>query len=238
MRERNRAKSMESWQSFKLRGSGFFGQLSPSCLKEFDRAKSYFDYPSGAVLFHENQKARGVFVLCSGELKLSICSSKGKSLILRVAKPGDAVGLASTLTGNPFEVTATATRACTIIFVPRDKFLSFIATHPEANAEVLRQLCISYLGACDHVRAFGLSSSVPERLARLLLSLSDEGQVPKECARGKTKLTHEEIAEFIGSSREAVTRTLSEFKHRRFVVTQGSALMVSDRAALESMVQR
>jgi len=52
----------------------------------------------------------------------------------------------------------------------------------------------------------------------------------------KLHLTHEEIAEFIGSSRETVTRTLSEFKNRQLVKRKGSTLMISDRAALESLV--
>ncbi len=56
----------------KRKAAGFFCQLSPAALKDFDAIKSTSTYPKGAFLFMERQDARGVFVLCEGEVKLSI----------------------------------------------------------------------------------------------------------------------------------------------------------------------
>ena len=78
----------ENCQSCKLRGTGFFCQLTAAALKDFNAIKSAATYPAGALLFLEKQESRGVFVLCAGEVKLSISSSAGKTLILRVAKAG------------------------------------------------------------------------------------------------------------------------------------------------------
>ena len=77
----------ENCQSCKLRASGFFCQLS--ALKDFNAVKSLAMYPGGATLFLEKQEPRGVFVLCAGQVKLSISSSAGKKLILRIAKAGE-----------------------------------------------------------------------------------------------------------------------------------------------------
>ena len=89
--------------------------------------------------------------------------------------------------------------------------------------------------ACEQLRMVGLSTSVPERLARLLLVWSDEpGQKPERAAHCRVSLTHEEIGEFIGASRETVTRTLSIFKNRHLVAQHGCTLTIPSRMALES----
>ena len=70
----------ENCQTCKLRKSSFFCQLSPKATKDFDAIKSSSAYPESAILFLEKQESRGVFVLCEGEVKLSISSSEGKTL--------------------------------------------------------------------------------------------------------------------------------------------------------------
>jgi CRP/FNR family transcriptional regulator len=204
-------------------------------MKDFEAVTSPTVYPAGSLLFLEKQDPRGVFVLCAGEIKLSISSSGGKTLILKIARPGDVLGLMATVTGNPYEVTAETLHPCQVMFVRRDDFLRFIARHPEANQEVIRQLSSSYQGACEQLRTVGLSASAPEKLARVLLEWCAEGKATKEGTKVKLPLTHEEIAEFIGTTRETVTRTLSEFKSRQLVALQGSTLMVANRAALQSI---
>jgi CRP/FNR family transcriptional regulator, cyclic AMP receptor protein len=225
----------ESCQSCKLRANGFFCQLSPAALKDFNAVKSPATYPGGALLFLEKQDPRGVFVLCAGQVKLSISSSAGKTMILRIAKPGEILGLMASWSGIPYEVTAETLHPCQVAYVRRDDFLHFVAKHPEVFQGVVKQLSTLYSGACDQLRTVGLSASAPEKLARLLLDWSAEAKDTKQGAPIKLPLTHEEIAAFIGTTRETVTRTLSEFKCRQLVALQGSTLMISNRPALESI---
>jgi CRP/FNR family transcriptional regulator len=226
----------ENCQTCKIRKSNFFCQLTPRAAKDFDSIKSGSAYPERAVLFLENQDPRGVFVLCEGEVKLSISSSAGKTLILRVAKPGEILGLMAILSGKPYEVTAETLRPCQIAFVRRDDFLRFVAQHPEASQGMVRQLSSNYHGACEQLRTVGLSVSAAERLARLLLAWSTGAEETDLGTRITLPLTHEEIAEFIGSTRETVTRTLSDFRNRHLVTVNGSTLLISNRAALENLV--
>src|ERR1700686_3388540 len=218
----------------KLKAAGFFCQLPPAALKDFDAIKSTATYPTGALLFMERQDARGVLVLCEGEVKLSISSSEGKTLIMRVAKAGEILGLMAALSGGSYEVTAEKIRRCQVAFVRREDFQRFVAKHPEAAQNVVKQMSAQYRGACEQLRTVGLSTSAQEKLARLLLTWSEGIQQTKEGTRIKLPLTHEEIAEFIGTTRETVTRTLSDFKVRHLVSIQGSTLMIPNRAALES----
>jgi CRP/FNR family transcriptional regulator len=218
-----------------LRAAGFFCQLEPKVLKDFNEVRSTSTYPGGAVLFLEKQDPRGVFVLCAGEVKLSISSGAGKTLILRIAKPGEILGLMAVLTKTPYEVTAETLHPSQIAFIRREDFLNLLAHHPQMFGGVVKQLTKLYSGACEQLRTVGLSASAPEKVARLLLDWAAEGKPTKSGTQIKLPLTHEEIAEFVGTTRETVTRTLSEFKNKRLVVLEGSTLTIADRAALESI---
>jgi CRP/FNR family transcriptional regulator, cyclic AMP receptor protein len=114
--------------------------------------------------------------------------------------------------------------------------LRFIAKHAEASQGVVRQMSAQYQGACEQLRMVVLSASAHEKLARLLLAWSAGTEATKEGTRIKLPMTHEEMAEFIGTTRETVTRTLSDFKVRHLVAIQGSTLTIPSRAALENFV--
>jgi CRP/FNR family transcriptional regulator len=176
-----------------------------------------------------------VFVLCEGEVKLSISSTEGKTLIMRIARAGELLGLIATMAGIAYEVTAETIHPCQVAFVRREDFQRYIASHPEASQNVLNQMSSQYQDACEQLRTVGLSSCANEKLARLLLSWSNGIQKTKTGTRITMPLTHEEIAEFIGTTRETVTRTLSEFKTRRIISIQGSTLTIPDRTALENI---
>lgn len=226
----------ESCATCKHRTGGFFCQLSPTAVKDFDAVKSNSAYPAAAVLFLERQDPRGIYVLCQGRVKLSVSSSEGKTLILRIAKPGEILGLMPALSGSPHEVTAETLHPCQVAFVRRDEFLRFLAKYPEAYQSAVRQLSSHYQAACDQIRTLGLSTSAPEKLGRLLLDWSAGARETRQGAQINLPLTHEEIAEFIGTTRETVTRTLSEFRNHHLVTLHGSTLMIPNREALENFV--
>jgi CRP/FNR family transcriptional regulator len=138
--------------------------------------------------------------------------------------------------GNaPYEVTAETLHSCQVAFIRRDDFLRLLAKHPELQQGVVKQLTTLYSGACEQLRTVGLSASAPEKVARLLLDWAADGVTTKSGTQIKMPLTHEEIAEFVGTTRETVTRTLSDFKSKHFVVLHGSTLTIADRAALETI---
>ena len=227
--------SAEDCQNCNLRAAGFFCQLNLAALKDFNAVRMSATYPGGAVLYIEQQDPRGVFVLCAGEVKLSISSSAGKTLILRIAKPGEILGLMAVLANTPYEVTAETLHPCQVAYIRREDFLQLLAKHPEMHESVVKQLTTLYSGACDQLRTVGLSASAHEKVARLLLDWASNGKQTKAGTEIKLPLTHQEIAEFVGTTRETVTRTLSEFKTKHLVVLQGSTLTILNRAALESI---
>ena len=222
--------------------SEFFSSLSPAALADFDNLVLPFSQPANKVLFSETQENSGVMVVVEGEVKLSINSSDGRRLSLRIAKAGEMLGLSSTLSGNAYEMTADTLYPAKIAHISRQTFLHFMARHPEVYEAATREISRSFNLACEQLRMVGLSTSVPERLARLLLGWSDEApqqktaETPKQetGARCRVSLTHEQIGEFIGASRETVTRTLSIFKNRQLVAQHGCTITIPSRMALQN----
>jgi len=226
----------DNCRTCKLRGTGWFCQLASVVLNDLDSITSAAAYPDGAVLFVEQQASRGVFVVCQGEVKLTVTSSEGKTMILRVARPGEILGLQAVLSGHPYEVTAETLHPCQVAFIPRDSFLRLMQQHAEVSGNVVKHLTTQYQTAYEQLRTVALASSPHERLAKLLLGWAREGQKTALGTKVKLPLTHEEMGECIGVTRETVTRTLGDFKHQRLVTIQGSTLMISNLAALENFV--
>ena len=216
----------------KLREAGFFCDLPKESLQELERIKYASGYPQGAVLFVEGQAPRGIYIVCAGRVKLSTTSRDGKTLILRIAQAGEVLGLHATVSGKPYELTAETLQPCQLDFVKRDDFLRFLQNHGDACLNAAKHLSQNCQSAYEMIRSLGLSHSVSEKLARLLLEWSEYGQTIEGGSRIRFSLTHEQIGEFIGASRETVTRTLTNFKHRRLVTCQGSMLTIPSRDAL------
>lgn len=232
----NNAVSNECRQSTNLPGS-LFDHLSSEATKDLVSLLRPSSYRAGAVLFAEKDPGQRVFVVLEGEVKLSMNSSDGRRLILNIARKGEFVGVASVVAGQPYQTTAETLYPCKLASLSRSEFLSFLGRHPEVCQTVMEDLSRQFSMACEQLRTVGLSNSAPEKLARLLLDWSENGQPTESGTRFRFSLTHGEIGEFIGTSRETVTRTLSSFKSRHLVDFQGSMLTISNRTALESFAR-
>ena len=228
---------IESCLSCKMRAEHvFFCDLPPDALQAFESIRYSVAYPEGSVLFGEGQLPRGVFVLCRGRVKLSVCASDGKTLILYIAEPGEVLGLSATVGGKPYEVTAETLEPCQVNFVKREEFLRFLKEHNDACLRVAEQLSAKYNSACHEIRALGLSHSAMQRLAQLLLEWSaQEGDGTKAAPRPKLPFTHDEIAQMINTSRETVTRLLADLKRRQILQTKGRTLLIRNKAALKAL---
>ncbi len=228
---------MDSCVSCPVRENHLFCDLPESVLQKLNEIKSTAVYPKSAVLFIEGQQPRGVFVLCAGKVKLSTSSHEGKTIITKLSEPGDVLGLNATISNRPYEVTAEMVEPGQANFIARDAFLHFLRDHGEIAVRVAEQLSRNYYAAYEEIRTLGLTSSPSEKFAKLLLSWSPESKGRGLGAPVRMTLTHEEIAEMIGTTRETVSRLFSEFKKKQLLQVKGATLIIRNRLALEKMVQ-
>ena len=229
---------IESCLGCPLRQDRFLCDLPKETLARWDALSTAMAFPQGAVLFVEGQRPRGIFTICSGRVKLTANSARGKAVILRIAEAGEVVGLPGTISGLPYEVTAEALEPLQINFIGREPFLDFLAQNGDACLKVAAMLTSIYHATYREVRYLALSGSVAQRLALYLVDLSAQNPAdPGGRVRVRLTLGHAEIAEILGMSRETVTRTLTVFKKEHLIEARGATLIVIDPARLKALAE-
>ena len=136
-------------------------------------------YPTGAVLFAEGQSPRGVFIVRRGRVKLSICGSDGRTLILRIVDAGCPLGVAAVVSGRAYEATAETQEPCEISFLRQCDLLRLMRAHGELAVWVTQHISADYATTCREIRDLILSDSASEKLARLLVGWLDQNSTAK-----------------------------------------------------------
>jgi len=211
-----------------------FCAVSAPALHSLDAISHKSTLPAGAILFVEGQPPRGLFIICSGRVNLSTTSREGKILILKSVQAGETAGLSATVSGMPYEVTAETATPCQLGFVERKHFRELMESHSEVGVHTAQTLSREYQSAYRDIHDLVLTRSSAGKLARLLLSYAPPQETEDE-TRISTPMTHEEMAQRIGASRETVTRLLSHLRKKRLIRLDGSNLVIRDRSGLEAL---
>lgn len=220
-----------------VRTNHLFCNMSTPTLEAMDSVKFTSVYPKGSVLFVEGEAPRGIFVLCGGRVKLTTSSSEGRTLIVKVAVPGEVLGASAAILGRPYELSAETVEPSQLNFIRREDFLRLLNAHTEACLHTAQQLSEKYHAAQREIRSLGLSQTTGEKLARLILDwCENDGADTPRGTRLQILLTHEEIAQMIGTTRETVTRLLSDWRRKKMIEIKGSNLFVRDVAQFGEMV--
>jgi CRP/FNR family transcriptional regulator, cyclic AMP receptor protein len=192
-------------------------------------------YSRGSLLFTEGEPATGIFLVEKGCVKLTMCSARGKALLLGFFGPQTVLGLPAAILGFPHAATAEIVRPLTASFLAREVLLQHLRHAGDAGlraAELVSQMLFSTL---HEMETFWLSDSAEQKLARFLLSFCPPRNGRGVAWRIALGLTHEEIAQRIGVSRETVTRLLSHFKKRRILDLSRLTLTVLAPGNLEAL---
>jgi CRP/FNR family transcriptional regulator, cyclic AMP receptor protein len=211
-----------------MREEGLFCQLSQTSLSELNSIRQTAIYPKGAVLFVEGEVPRGLFILCTGQAKLTATSPEGQSLTLQVAERGEVLGLSSLVGNIPYSATAETSVPSQVSFIPRLPFLQFLRAHTDVALRVAKHLAEELHNSWAQTRLLALSRNTQVKVAHFLLDWADQrGQGTGGTVRLVLHMTHEEIANHIGTSRESVSRTLGDFEHRGWIrVNRGSVIVL------------
>ena len=222
----------------------FFCGFSSSVLRSLNQVSHKSTLPAGAILFVEGQAPRGMFIICSGKVNLSTTSREGKILILKTANTGEALGLSASISGVGYETTAETATPCQLAFVERKRFLELLEAHSEMGAHTAQCLSRDYQTAYRDIHDLVLTRSSAGKLARLLLSQPSHQETHRDETyqrgtqaetRVHSVMTHEEMAQRIGASRETVTRLLSHLRKKQLIRLDGPNWIIHDRTALEAL---
>jgi CRP/FNR family transcriptional regulator, cyclic AMP receptor protein len=213
-----------------------FSDLRGETLAQFAAITPEVSRSRGESLFIEGESPKYVFLICSGRIKLSVSSREGRTAILRIAGPGEILGLSAAMSGTPHETSADALELCHVKAIRVSDFLHFLQDYPEASAEATRYLLREYRVVLNNVCRLALPNTVAGRLASLLLEWLDTRHTTTANARRFiVALTQEEIASMTNTSRETVSRVLHQFQQEKLISIKGAAMTILQPQALEQL---
>jgi CRP/FNR family cyclic AMP-dependent transcriptional regulator len=191
-------------------------------------------HPRGKILFAEGEPSRGVYILRSGRATVSISSSEGRMVILRIAQPGEVLGLNSVLRNAAYNTTVKTIESCRTDFIPRMDLVGLMQRSQPAVLAIAQILSREMAELTERARSLLLQQTAHAKLATLLLEWCEgDGNNNPGPMRIAKSFTQEEIAQMICSSRETVTRTLASLNRQGIIRVTADSILVYSRAALQ-----
>lgn len=218
------------------RGALPFCALKGEALAQFIAIAPEISRLRGESVFLEGETPKCVFVICSGRVKLSVSSREGKTAILRIAGPGEILGLSSAMSDTRHETSAEAVELCRVKAIRVNDFMRFLQEYPEASAEATACLLRDYRVVLNNVCRLALPNTVAGRLASLLLEwLRARPNITGSERRFVVALTQEEIASMTNTSRETVSRVLNQFQQEKLISIKGASMTILQPQALQQL---
>jgi CRP/FNR family transcriptional regulator, cyclic AMP receptor protein len=223
---------LDNCVSCPVRGEHLFCNLSLPAAQRLNEVKSTAVYP-GAMLLIEGQQPRGVFVLCVGKGEIFYFFARRQDHYYEDFR----LGRCSRAEWRGVEPALRSDRRDDGTRPGQFHSARFPVTHLKDFPEVAvaQRLSRNYYTAYAEIRTLGLAVSPSEKFAKLLLSWTTKSAQDDGSAQVKLTLTHEEVAEIIGTTRETVRRLFSEFKKKQFLQMKGATLVIRSRFALEKI---
>lgn len=199
----------------------------------FDGLKTTVAYHKHEVIFDEAARCHSVFAICEGNAKLVTSSREGRGLLLRLAGPGEMLGLAEAVLDAPYESAAIAVEPSILAVIPRDTFLRFISSYPEACVRLTVALSEQYRLAQREEKFLGFGEPSTVRLAhRLLEWAAERGETTADGMHIPLHMSHTELAQAIGATRETITRILGNLTQDGLIERRSDGIVILRRDEL------
>lgn len=213
------------------------GALSRRVVRELDSIMFVKDHEAGDILFVEREPLRRVFIIISGDVRLSMQDLCGRRLTFQIARHGAMLGMESVLYGSHCEWSADTLHSSRIGIIGREEFVRFAERHPEVYRIASIQLMETVRAACSALRIIGLNSCIRKRVAFQLLEWGERGSKAGDQTQFTMALTHEQIAECVGAARESITRALITFRQLGLIEVRGSMIRIPSTTALSNYAE-
>jgi CRP-like cAMP-binding protein len=217
-----------------LQGSPLFRGLPPATLERIAALATQRGYRRGEIVFSAGDAGDALFGVVSGRIRISTGNADGREIFLNIMEPGETFGEIALLDGGTRTATATATEPSELVSIRREPLFELLGREPRAALELLR-LCGERLRWTSGLLEDAALLDAPARLAKRLLSLGE--QHGEDGAGGRlVRISQEDLASFLGVSRQAVNEQLQGWKAKGWVALGRGTVTVRDAAALRRQV--
>ncbi|MEP0262587.1 Crp/Fnr family transcriptional regulator [Dokdonia sp.] len=209
--------------------------LSKEELKRISDSKVMKSVKKGDALFQEGEKLNGVFCVRNGVSKLSKMSDNGKDQIVKIATKGEVLGQRSVITEEKTNLSAVALNDMEVCYIPKNHLTDNISNNVEFTKAILVHMA-NDLKFADDVIVNMAQKTVKQRIAETLRYLEKNFGTDRDGYIAMT-LTREDIANVVGTAKEACIRTLTIFKKEGWITTDGKRIKIEDGKALYRLIE-
>jgi CRP-like cAMP-binding protein len=220
-----------------FRKISIFASLPESTIRDIGELMKRSNFKKGDVLCTHEEMGDTLYVIESGQVKVSLYNEAGKEIILSLLKAGDFFGEMSLLDSEPRSANVIATKPSELLLLKQKDFLDYLSNFPKMALLILKETSRRLRVADEKIGNLALLD-VYGRIARYLITLAKSEGVEKENGFVIESLpTHADIAGLVGTSRETVTRTLAHLQKSGVIQTKGKTIFI-DRASLNEENER
>ena len=213
-----------------------FDGISPSEMQKMEKITRMEEVKKRQPLYLSGDPSRNVYLLKQGRVKIANTSPSGKEVTFEILEPGEIFGELDVLDDAPRSTSAEALDDALICVIPRKDFDQYLAMHPAVMFKLTKLIGLRLKKIQSRVEDL-VFRDVPARLAHLLSELSKtEGIVDKQGIRLKAKLTHQEMANLIGCSRETVSTTMGQFRDDGLIQMDGRTITILNEKGLTRLL--
>lgn len=231
--ERTQSVSNKVWYLKHIR---LFDGMSSSEMQEMERITRMQEVKKRQPLYLPGDPSSNVYLLKQGRVKLANTGASGKEVTFEILEPGEIFGEMEALEGSPRETAAEALDDTLICVIRREDFDHYLATHPNVTVKLSKLIGLRLRKIQTRVEDL-VFRDVPARLSHLLLELRKTDGVPTGTStRLHIKLTHQEMANLIGCSRETVSATLGQFRDEGLIQMDGRTIIIMNEKGLSKLL--
>ncbi len=213
-----------------LKNFSVISSLGDQELKSLEEKLIFREYTRGETIFMEGEAGESMFFLQRGRVKISKTSSSGKEQILKFIEPGEVFGEVVLFGVDGYPATTICEEDSCLAVLTRKKFRNFFLNHPEIGWGLLENMAEKLYFSQRRIKSLGLQNS-RSRIAQALLEMLETGEGDKEIS----EINQEELARYLGITRETVSRNISRMKEEGLIDIRGRSVIVCDREGLEDL---
>lgn len=207
---------------------------------EIDKILSFSlirQYPRHSTIFVRADDGDRLFAILKGRVKISVFSDEGREVVLAVMRAGDFFGEIAALDGSARTADASAIEDCEILSIARKDLFPVLERNPEIYMKIIRVLC-ERLRQTNETIEDSIFLTIPARVAKTIMKLAASyGETHGDSIRLNVKISQQELANIIGTSREVVNRHLRQLQQQEVIRVEKGHIIIDQKDYLEDFVR-
>ena len=203
-----------------------FSELTPSDTDIFNSHGTTRSYPINSILINEGDDTDSLYVVLEGEVKVYASDEHGKEVILNILGPGEYFGELALMDNEPRSASVKTIKPTKVMIIAKQDFKKVLADNPEIAFNMIQSLSRQVRDLTNNVKSLALMD-VYGRVAHTLLELASEMEDGRMVI--EQKLTHQDIADMVGASREMVSRILKDLVNGGYISIKSKIVTINEK---------